>query len=322
MQFRDYYEILGVSRDATDDDIRKAFRKLARKYHPDVAKDKSSAEEKFKEINEAYEVLSDPENRKKYDRLGENWNQAGGMPEDAAHTYEYRNPGPGGDYEFHFEGTGFSDFFEQFFGGRTERYSRHASGPRFHQQTRPVRGHDSEVDMLVSLEEVMHGAERMLTLRDPSASGGSGGNRTVKVRIPKGVTEGQLVRCAGLGEPGANGGAPGDVFLRVRLERHPYFRVEKNDLFHDLALAPWEAVLGAEIPIHTLHGKVRLTIPPNTKSGTVLRVTGKGLPKGGSGAFGDLFVVIDILTPSNADENEKRLWRELADKSDFNPRQS
>ncbi len=322
MKFRDYYEVLGVARDASQDDIRKAFRKLARKYHPDVAANKSTAEEKFKEINEAYEVLGDPEKRKKYNSLGEHWKHAGDFsppPGGGA----YGQWGGFGDQEtedaYHFEGTGFSDFFENFFGRRSSQQGapRRATGSG--RSTIPQRGRDIESEILVGIDEVMNGSERELVIQ--AARGGAARERrTVTIRIPRGVGEGQRIRCAGLGEPGSAGGPPGDLFLRVRLERHPDFRVDGHDLYFDLRLAPWEAVLGATVPVRTPHGGINIKVPPGTESGTEFRLSGKGLPKGKDEGHGSLFAVAQVVTPTELSEEETRHWQALATNSSFKPR--
>src|SRR6266513_4553202 len=264
VQFRDYYETLGVSKTASEDEIRSAFRKLARKYHPDVAKDKKEAEEKFKQINEAYEVLSDPEKRKKYDQLGANWNQTGGFqppPEwgpqqPGGGSYRYGGTGDGG-VEFEFGGTGFSDFFEAFFGGGR---GRSAFGGFGRSEPAAERGSDVEADIMVPLEEALNGATRQVSLR----RSGSKKVETYQVKIPRGVREGQRIRLAGQGEAGERGGKSGDLFLRVRLARHPDFSVEGSDLIHEAELAPWNAVLGTELQVSTLEGKVRMKIPSGT----------------------------------------------------------
>lgn len=323
VEFRDYYEVLGVQRSSSQDEIRKAFRKLARKYHPDVAEDKASAEEKFKEINEAYEVLSDPDKRSKYDALGANWKHGaefrpppGGGFEGFPGGFDFGG-GQGGAYEYHFGGTGFSDFFESLFGGRGRAAS--AGGgfggfPGAAQARGPRKGADVEADLLVTLEECMHGSERTLTLQ-----GADGARKTARVKVPKGIREGQSIRCAGLGSPGAGGGAPGDLYLRVRLERHPEFRVSGSDLLHDLDLAPWEAVLGAEVKIKTLHGTAKLKIPPGTSGGTEFRLRGQGLPDG-KGGFGNLFAVARIAVPESISDDERKHWEALAANSSFQAR--
>src|SRR5213075_1222366 len=265
VQFRDYYETLGVSKTATEDEIRSAFRKLARKYHPDVAKDKKAAEEKFKQINEAYEVLGDPEKRKKYDQLGADWNQPGGFQpppgwgaqQPSGGFYQYG--GGDGGVEFEFGGTGFSDFFEAFFGGG--RQAGFGGGSPFSQRPRGAeRGSDVEADIMVTLEEVLHGSKRQISLR----RGNSNKVESYQVKIPKGVHEGQRIRLAGQGEAGAGGGISGDLFLRVRLARHPDFSVDGDDLVHEVKLPPSQAALGGELQVPTLEGHVRLKIPPGT----------------------------------------------------------
>ena len=326
VKFRDYYEVLGVDRDASQDEIRKAFRKLARKYHPDVAEDKETAEEKFKELNEAYEVLSDPEKRDTYDNLGPGWEHGSDFrpPPGGGPSYGSAFDGRSGQVHFDFGGsTGFSDFFESLFGAR----SAGAGDPfgSFHgfqrEQMRPdmpARGSDIETDLLVTLEEVMTGSQRQLRLRRPDGKGSSR-ESSVKVHVPKGIAEGQLIRCAGLGEEGVNGGDSGDLFLRVRLERHPVFEVKGADLHMDLDLAPWEAVLGGSVPVQTLHGTLNLKIPPGTQSGTQLRLKGKGLPEHAD-RFGDVYISVRIRVPETIGPEEEKLWQSLAEQSEFEPR--
>jgi curved DNA-binding protein len=345
IEYKDYYAILGVPRTAGAEDIRKAFRKLARQHHPDVAKNKAQAEEKFKEINEAHDVLSDPEKRRKYDALGANWKQGA----------EFRPPpgweafgagrgggfggGPGGrtrrgragGVEFEFGGTGFSDFFEQLFG---RQGGPQAAGAEFSE-----RGQDIESDLRVTLEEAVSGVSRTLTLRravECDRCGGSGEQRhgvcpachgagqvsreeTIQVRVPPGVTEGQQLRVGGKGGAGAGGGKPGDLLLRVRLAGHPDFRMEENNLSCDLDVAPWEAVLGATVAVPTLDGHVSIKIPPGTPGGSRLRVRGRGL--GREGHRGDLVVVVRVQVPERVSDEERRLWEELAARSHFRPRE-
>jgi curved DNA-binding protein len=312
VQFRDYYETLGVAKTATDNEIRSAFRKLARKYHPDVAKDKKAAEEKFKQINEAYEVLSDPDKRKKYDQLGANWNQPGGFqpPPDwggqqpGGGFQQYQWGGDNGGVEFEFGGTGFSDFFEAFFGGGRGRSAFGGVGGR---PATEQRGSDVEADIMVTLEEALHGSTRTVSLRRT----GSNKVETYQVKIPRGVHEGQRIRLAGQGEAGARGGRSGDLFLRVRLAKHPDFSVEGSDLIHEAKIAPWQAVLGAELKVPTLEGDVRLKIPPGTQGGRRFRLRERGLP-GASGKRGDLYVEVEIQLPNKITERERQLWAELA----------
>ncbi len=314
MKFRDYYEILGVPRDTSQDDVRKAFRKLARKHHPDVAENKATAEEKFKEINEAYEVLGDPEKRKKYDSLGANWKHAGEFTPPQGGAWGGFGGQDDGD-AYHFEGTGFSDFFENFFGRRNGNAGFPQPGKATARSSAPRRGGDIESEILVSLDEVMNGSEREIVMQ-PS----QGERKKVTIRIPRGVSDDQMIRCAGLGGRGVAGGPAGDLFLRVRLERHPDFRVEGHDLYFDLRLAPWEAVLGATVPVDTPHGSVKIKVPAGTESGSEFRLSGKGLPIGKDGGFGCLFAVIRIVTPTTATEEEARHWKSLAETSSFNPR--
>lgn len=333
VEFKDYYQTLGVSRDASADDIRKAFRKLARQYHPDVAKDKKSAEEKFKEINEAYEVLGDPAKRKKYDTLGANWNRAqpppGGGPFGGGGPFAGAGPGRGfrgqngEEYEFHFGGTGFSDFFEQFFGGGGGSgfgFEDHSRGPRG-TQTGPIRGKDIEGDIMVTLNEAFQGSIRTISFQRLNRQTGQAVSESFRVRIPVGVTEGQMIRVPGKGEEGQGGGSPGDLYLRVRFAQQPDFRVRGSDLYYDVDLAPWEAVLGTNVTIPALDGPVTVRIPPGTNNGQQLRVRGKGLPAAG-GARGDLYAVISVQTPTEVSASERELWQQLAQRSNFNPRKT
>jgi curved DNA-binding protein len=286
VQFRDYYETLGVPKTASDEEIRSAFRKLARKHHPDVAKDKKAAEEKFKEINEAYEVLGDPEKRKQYDQLGADWNTPGGFQPPP--QWAPQSPG-GGFYQWGGDGGGV-----QFggFGGR---------------QATAERGADVEADIMVTLEEALHGSTRTVSLR----RAGSNKVENYQVKIPRGVHEGQRIRLAGQGEPGTRGGKSGDLFLRVRLARHPDFSVEGSDLVHEVKIEPWRAVLGSELLVPTLEGNVRLKVPPGTQGGQRFRLRERGLPSS-SGKRGNLYVDVQIGVPRKLTEREREIWRELA----------
>ena len=323
VQYKDYYETLGVPRGASDIELKKAFRKLARVYHPDVAKNKKQAEEKFKEINEAYEVLGDSAKRKRYDELGANWQSGADFrPPPGWESYgqgrasQGRYAGGGGQ-EFHFGGTGFSDFFEQIFGSRMRGGA--FGGQRGFQQEQEYaeRGADIEGDIMVTLEEAMRGSIRPVSVRRPS--GRAVKTETYQVKIPPGVTEGQKLRVAGHGEAGSGGGESGDLFLRVRLAKHPDFDVEGHDLIYEAELAPWESVLGAEISIPALDGRVHIKIPAGTQGGQKLRVRGRGLPAR-DGGHGDLFVITRIVTPSKISDAEKKLWEQLKRESKFNPR--
>jgi curved DNA-binding protein len=319
VQYRDYYEILGVPRSASDADIKRAFRKLAREYHPDVAKDKKKAEEKFKEINEAYEVLGDPAKRKKYDQLGANWKSGAEFrPPPGWESFTggrgFRGAGPGGqEFEFHFGGTGFSDFFEQLFGSRARGGRGFGRRAAFDEEDFAERGRDIEGDIMVTLEEALRGSVRAVTVRHNSRA------ETYQVKIPAGVTEGQRLRVAGRGEAGSGGGEAGDLYLRVRLARHPDFEVEEHNLIYEAELAPWEAVLGTSLSVPTLDGRVNIKIPPGTQNGQKLRVRGRGLPERGGG-HGDLIVVAQVEVPARVSDAERNLWEQLARESRFNPR--
>lgn len=319
VEFKDYYATLGVPRTATEEELKKAFRNLARRYHPDVAKDKKGAEDKFKEINEAYEVLSHPENRKKYDMLGADWKQgAGFQPPPGGRSR--RGPQPGGGPEFEFGGTGFSDFFEQFFSrggqGAGGFATEHGAGHGFSQ-----RGHDVEGDLAVSLEEVLRGTIRSVSLRSTDPATGAPVTQTFKVRIPVGVQDGQRIRVAGKGGAGAGGAAAGDLILGVRYSAHPEFRARAADLLSDLEIAPWEAVLGTTLSVPTLEGSVTLRVPAGTQDGSQLRVRGQGLPTGSEGR-GDLYVTLAVKLPVTVTDEERALWEALAKGSTFDPRAS
>jgi curved DNA-binding protein len=314
VQFRDYYETLGVAKTASADEIKSAFRKLARKHHPDMAKpkEKISAEEKFKQINEAYEVLSDPEKRSRYDQLGADWNQPGGFqpPPDwgrggTGGGFRRHTGGNGGGVEFEFGGTGFSDFFEAFFGGGR---GESAFGGGFGRRPPSAeRGQDVEADIMVTLEEALNGSTRQVSLRRSDSEK----VETYQVKIPRGVHEGQRIRLVGQGEAGARGGKKGDLFLRVRLARHPDFAVEGNDLVHEADLSPSQAVLGTELEVPTLEGYRRLKIPPGTQAGQRFRLRGRGLPAT-SGDRGNLYVVTQITIPKKLSDAERAIWQQLA----------
>src|SRR6201982_3337189 len=310
VQFRDYYQTLGVPKTASEEEIRRALGTLARKYHPDVAKDKKAAEEKFKEINEAYEVLGDPEKRKKYDQLGADWNRPGGFqPPPGWETQQpgggfYQWGGDGGGVQFEFDGTGFSDFFEAFFGGGRGRAAFGGFGGR---QATAERGADVEADIMVPLVEALQGSTRTVSLR----RAGSNKVENYQVKIPRGVHEGQRIRLAGQGEAGVRGGKSGDLFLRVRLRKHPDCWVQGSDLIHEVKIEPWRAALGSELLVPTLEGNVRLKIPPGTQGGQRLRLRERGLPSA-SGTRGNLYVDVQINVPRKLTEREKEIWRELA----------
>jgi curved DNA-binding protein len=302
VQYKDYYQTLGVAKTASQDDIRKAFRKLARQYHPDVAKDKKTAESKFKEINEAYEVLGDPEKRKKYDTLGADWERGGGFqPPPGWGGGQAGRGGMAGDFGGgSFGGTGFSDFFEQFFGGRS--FKRHAGANPFagFGVEEETRGSDIEGDLLVTIEEALGGARKKISFRrgdDPKVE-------TFEVKIPKGVREGQRIRLAGQGHGG------GDLYLRVRFAQHPDYRIEGSDLIYDLDLPAWKAVLGTDAEVSTPDGSARLKIPPGTQSGAKFRIKGRGLPTGPT-TRGDFYVLVQITIPKVLSDEERSHWEAI-----------
>lgn len=316
VEYKDYYATLGVPRDASDEDIKKAFRKLARQYHPDVAKDKKSAEEKFKAINEANEVLSDPAKRRKYDELGANWRQGDGFGNAGSHRARgRRSPGGTEGPEFHFGGTGFSDFFEQFFGSA----SRHGFSPDDESSRseagfgggRGRRGGDIEGDILVGLEEAMTGTVRRITLEMMDPMTGEPQTHTIQVRIPAGAAHGKRIRVAGQGGPGTGSAPPGDLYLRVRHAAHPDFYTRDADVYHEAEIPPWDAVLGGEITVPALDGSIKLRIPPGTENGQHLRVRGRGLPQGKAGERGDFHVIVHIQVPTQLTEEERMAWESL-----------
>jgi len=331
VEFKDYYQILGVPRTASDEEIKRAFRKLARKYHPDVATDKKAAEEKFKELNEAHEVLGNPENRRRYDELGAQWRQTGGFeppPGGRGRSWRFQSgSGMPGGFQFRFHGTGFSDFFEQFF-GRANPFSRFGGFTETGEpgETEEYEGEayqdgaDVQGSILVTLEEALRGALREVSVRWTNPATGEPETRSFRVRIPAGVRDGQLIRVRGKGEQGAGGGRTGDLLLRVRLAGHPDLEVRGTDLCYQLPLAPWEASLGATVTVPTLDGSVSLRVPAGTSSGQQLRVRGRGLPAGPSASRGHLYVTVSIQVPKRMSAEERALWERLARTSSFDPR--
>jgi curved DNA-binding protein len=316
--FRDYYEVLGVPRDASSEDIRRAYRKLAREYHPDVNKD-PGAEDRFKEVSEAYEVLRDAEKREQYDRLGANWRA--GEDVSGSPGFEGFRSGPGGfggagvggfggfgDSRVEFGDTGFSDFFEGLFGNRTGTRTRAGAGGGFDGFS--MRGGDQEATLELSLEEAARGGRRRISL---------GTGRDYEVKIPAGVVDGQRIRLAGEGGRGSGGAPSGDLFLRVRLKPDPRFRVEGRDLSVDVRVAPWEAALGASVEVPTLTGSTQMKVPAGSSSDRKLRLRGKGLPSP-RGKPGDLYAIVKIVVPKKLTEQERELFEQLADVSSFNPR--
>jgi curved DNA-binding protein len=307
MKFKDYYAILGVERGASADEIKDAYRRLARKYHPDVSKEKD-AEAHFKDAAEAYATLKDPEKRAAYDQLGRH-----GAGEEFRPPPEWATQFGGASGAF--DEMDLADLFASLAG------HRRAGGQRGHEG--PLRGRDYEVAVPITLEESFHGTEVSLDLATTEFDERGVPHRvprTIKARIPKGVTDGQVLRLTGQGGKGAHGGRDGDVYLDIALRPHPLYRASGHDLYLDLPVAPWEAVLGASAPIPTLGGAVNLKVPAGTRGGQQLRLAGRGLPRPKGGA-GDLYAIVQVVMPPDPTERERSLWRELAAASTFRPRQ-
>jgi curved DNA-binding protein len=317
MKYKDYYQTLGISRNATQDEIKKAYRKLARQYHPDISKE-SGAETKFKEVGEAYEVLKDPEKRKAFDQLGSY--QSGQEFRPPPHWEESFGPRTR-YYEFSSEDFGdFSDFFFELFG----------SAAGHHRAARPshapfaVKGQDFETTIQIDLKEAYYGTTRTLQMEVPEITPEGLIKRTPKtltVRIPKGATDGQKLTVKGKGGKGINGGQDGDLYLNISIMPHHTFKVNGHDLYVTLPVTPWEAALGAKVEMSGIEQKIVLNIKPGVQSGQKLRIAGKGLPKP-KGGFGDLYAVLQIATPSKLTARERSLYEELAKSSSFNPRSS
>ncbi len=311
MQFRDYYEIMGVERNATQDEIKRAYRKLARKYHPDISKD-PDAEARFKEMGEAYEVLKDPEKRAAYDQLGKNF-KAG----------QDFTPPPGWDAGFEFSGDfggaadagAFSDFFESLFGrGGFSRGQTQPGG--FH-----MRGQDHHAKILIDLDDAIHGASRTLSLQVPEVDPQGHvqtRSRTLNVNIPRGVRQGQQIRLAGQGAPGIGQGGSGDLYLEIEFRPHSFYHVEGRDIYLDLPVAPWEAALGATVKVPTPGGAVEMKIPPGSGSGTKMRLKGRGIP---GKTAGDFYAVLKISLPRADNDRARELFKQMQKELDFNPRQ-
>jgi curved DNA-binding protein len=307
VEYKDYYKTLGVSKTASAEEIKKAYRKLARQHHPDVNK-KPESEKRFKEINEANEVLSDPEKRKRYDTVGPDWArfQNGGTRQQPG-GFQWVYTGQPGQDPFNGEAGGFSDFFRTLFG---EGQADFDTGPLFGRtgtrRRRAAVGTDIEQEVEITLAEAYKGTERTLELRMPD-----GTTRRLSVKIPAGVRDGQRIRLAGQGAPGGGGGPAGDLFLRVRARPHPVFQRDGDDLRMDLPVALHEALLGAEVTVPTLKGRVSLRIPPETQNGRVIRLAGQGMPRA-TGGHGDLYVTVKVVLPTKLTDKERELVTELA----------
>ena len=294
MEYKDYYKILGVEKSAKPDQIRKAFRDLAKKYHPDKNPNNKSAEEKFKQINEAYEVLKDSEKKKRYDELGDSWksyaNNGGSQSDFDWNQWSNQSSqqsSSGGD---------FSDFFETVFGGGFAGRSTRS------RSNRSLRGEDMQATMEVNLEEVLKGSQRLVNI----------GRQTIKLNIKPGVRNEQLLRMKGKGSPGVNGGEPGDLLISIRVLKHPVFEVKANDLYTDLFIDVLTAILGGKVTLNTLDKPVSISIPPGTDSGKTLRLKGAGIPEYGlPDKRGELFVRILVRVPKTLSTKERELYQEL-----------
>jgi len=320
MEYTDYYKVLGVARDAKQAEIKRAYRKLARKYHPDVSDEKDAAA-KFKEVGEAYAVLKDPEKRAAYDQLGANW-KAG---------QDFRPP-PGWDQGFEYGGgfdpgggagvdpSQFSDFFETLFGGRGGRGGPRAGGRGPGPSPFRARGNDHHAKIAIDLEDAYNGATRALTLRGAELTDDgrvTTKERTLNVRIPKGIKQGQQIRLAGQGEPGMGGAEAGDLYLEVEFNPHRHYRVEGADVHLDLPVAPWEAALGASVKVPTPSGTVGLKVPAGSYQGRTLRLKGRGIP---SKTPGNLYVALQIVLPPADSEKAKQAYEAMRKDLDFDPR--
>jgi curved DNA-binding protein len=300
VKFRDYYETLGVSRTASEDEIKKAYRKLARKYHPDLNPNNKQAEEKFKEVQEAYEVLGDKENRSRYDQLGPNWKSGSDFTPPPNWQTEFdpsemfgRGPRPGGGFGRQ-AGGGFSDFFEMFFGGMGGRMDE-------------SMGDDAETQLTLPLIDMHQGTTKKLRVQTGRM------NKTIDVRIPPGARDGSRIRVPGGGPNGR------DLYIRLKQDPNSAFIVKGDDTEVEVKISPWEAALGTTMQIPTLDGRADIRVPPGVTSGQKLRLRGQG-PTIRGGGRGDHFVKLKIASPKKLSEEEKRLFEELQRVSKFNPR--
>ncbi len=316
MDYKDYYKIIGVKRDATQDEIKRSYRKLARKYHPDVSKE-TDAEKKFKEVGEAYEVLKDPEKRTAYDQLGANWKADQGFtpPPDWNAGFEYNGAG----FTTNEDSEAYSDFFESLFGrqGQTEFTDRHSSRTQFQNKR-----DDHHAKVMIDLDDAFNGATRSITLRTPRIDAQGhvvSSERNLNVKIPRGIKPGQQIRLAGQGSPGIGGNKAGDLYLEVNFKPHPIYRVEGHDIYLELPLAPWEAALGAVVKTPTPTGVIDLKIPSNSVSGRKLRAKGRGLPAKNPG---DFYAVLRIALPSADTEKAKESYKKMQQEMPFNPREN
>ena len=318
VKFQDYYKTLGVERTASQTEITKGFRKLARKYHPDINKTQAG-EKKFKQINEAYEVLSDEGNRKKYDSLGANWkNGQNFQPPPGFEGFNFGQNG-GGGFNMNDLGGGFSDFFSAMFGGGDPRSQfQQGMGGNGHGMRQPRKGEDVKADLSITLDDAYHNRKKEITLKTRNPDG-SIESQKYQVKIPVGITSGKVIRLKGQGNKGSLGGPDGDLLLKIHIAPDSRFKIDGSKLITAIALAPWEAALGAKVKVPTLDGRITLSIPPGTSSGTKMRLREKGLPQA-TGKNGDIHVEIKIATPKKLSQQEKELFEQLQQASTFNPR--
>jgi len=316
LEYKDYYATLGVKKEASQEDIQKAYRKMARKFHPDVNKD-SQAEVKFKEIGEAYEVLKDADKRKKYDQFGSNWNRMGGGqggPPPGWEGIHFDFGQGGGDFRSAGGGAaGFSDFFEMLFGGGGPGGRRRGGAAGFGGQGAgfgniPQSGGDSEATIALSVEEAVRGGSREIAISDPN----TGQRKTLTIKIPEGVRSGQRIRLAGQGSAGFGGGQAGDLFLKIEIAPDPRYRVEGSDILTHVQVHPPVAALGGEADVETPTGTLRVKIPAGSSSGRKIRLRGRGLSQSGGGK-GDLLAEIRIVIPESLTDRERELYRQLAE---------
>lgn len=299
MSFIDYYKVLGVEKNASPEDIRKAYRKLARKHHPDLNPNDKEAHLKFQQINEANEVLSDPEKRKKYDAYGENWKQADQF--ESARQQQYARSGSGESFGYAADDDQYSDFFESLFGSRFEG-ARTAAGKRG--QPPRFRGGDYTTTIEKTLRQAYTTHQETLQIH----------GKNVRITIPAGIYDGQVIKLAGYGAPGANGGPNGDLYITFRISEDPVFKRLDNDLYANVEIDLYTAVLGGEITTATLDAKVKLKIPEGTQNGSKIRLKGKGFPAyKQEGKFGDLIITCFVKIPTNLNEQQKDLFRQLSE---------
>lgn len=295
MEYKDYYKILNVARGASQDELKKAYRTLARKYHPDVSKE-ANAEDKFKEVGEAYEVLRDPEKRAQYDQFGQNYR----------HGQSFTPPPGWGDSAGGFSGSNFSSFFENMFANSGMGAGRGREDAFY------AKGEDVQTKITITLEEAFHGTHK--TIRRPVGATQAG---TVNAKIPAGITAGQKIRLSGQGKAGM-GSKAGDLYVEIQISAHKFFRLEEKDIYIDLPLSPWEAALGTKVTVPTLAGKISLSVPAGARSGQKMRLKGRGLP---GKTAGDQFVILQIMTPNAVTDDQKVFYRKMADTFTFNPRE-